>query len=213
MSSLLFNLNIFELTSYFSRCLLCLGALLSGMASASSETYEIKMNSITINGPQVKNSLEYLEGTELTVTCGYAYEPPIYCEKSPKQQWTIGFFVDGKRMESRVGIWPTKTSPIGVKRGGPACFSKFLVNFKWKSQKGPHNVRCVLNDNGGIVGDSLSNNRMDKKIMVRAGIKSQLLKRKETVVSKEQPLRLVKGHSHLIIKSKAKKEQQDSKNK
>ncbi len=179
----------------------------SNMASASELTYEVKMDGISINGSKILNSLEYAEHAKLTVSCIYSYLKPFSCATKEVERWTIGFYVDGKKMHSQKGIWPAKSSAIGVKNGQPSCLAKFMTTFKWKAVVGPHVLRCVLNENHKIKGDIIGNNRLDKNVMIRP----LKLNKNTSHSSKINKLTVEKeamtGHSQLVIKSGSKKKQ------
>lgn len=172
---------------------------------ASKRLYEVKMDKVSINGPKVVNSLEYKENASLSVSCGYSYLKPYFCDAKEYDQWFVGFYVDGKKMGSKAGIWPARTSSLGKKRGGPPCITKFMTSFKWTAQKGPHVIRCVLNENRKITGDKANNNQLERKLMVRKA--SVTLGKKAQIKTKKQaePQESILDHSHLVVKSGTKK--------
>ena len=194
-----------ENTASFNLVTIFLLSLSSNTASASKIAYEVQMDKISIHGPQILNSLEYEEHTNLSISCSYSYLKPYSCAKKELDKWTIGFYVDGKKMDSNKGIWPAKSSAIGLKKGQPACLARFMTSFKWKTVAGPHVLRCVLNENYKIAGDVSNNNRLDKKILIRKV--SSIIREKTSATAKEidKPKESITGHSHLVIKSGSKK--------
>jgi len=180
-------------------------AIASDRVLASGIAYEVQMDRISIYGPQISNSLEYEEHAKLSISCNYSYLKPYSCAKKELGQWTIGFYVDGKKMESKKGIWPAKSSAIGMKNGQPSCLAKFMTSFRWKSVVGPHVMRCVLNENHKMSGDVSNNNRLDKKIMIRKASSMAQKKNPAALKKLDKPKESITGHSHLVIKSGSKK--------
>jgi hypothetical protein len=183
-------------------------SLVSDLAWGSRIAYEVQIDKILVYGPQVSNSLEYEEYANLSISCTYSYLKPYSCANKEREKWTIGFYVDGKKMDTKKGIWPAKSSAIGVKQGQPQCLARFMTSFNWKTTAGPHVLRCVLNENREITGDVTNNNRRDKKIMVRKGGHFNSLTNKKAPKKNEEQTESIRGHSHLVIKSGTKKKQQ-----
>ncbi len=172
---------------------------------ASKRPYEVKMDNVSINGSKIVNSLEYKEDTPLSISCGYSYLKPYFCDIKESDQWVVGFYVDGKKLATKAGIWPAKTSSLGQKRGAPSCITSFMTSFTWKAQKGPHVMRCVLNENRKITGDRTNNNQLERKVMVRKG-QLEVHKNESTTTKKRLKIpSAIPDHSRLVIKSGTKK--------
>ena len=188
---------------------LCFLLLAPNLVLASKFAYEVQMDKISVHGSQISNSLEYEEYASLSISCTYSYLKPYSCAEKERDKWTIGFYVDGKKMGSKTGIWPARSSVIGVKNGQPPCLARFMTLFKWKSTAGPHVLRCVINENQKIMRDMSNNNRLEKKVMVRKGeYVSKSTKAKASVEIKTQ-VESIKGHSQLVIKSGTKKKNEE----
>jgi len=177
----------------------------SANLGASKRAYEVKMDNVSINGDKIAHSLEYKEHASLYVSCGYSYLKPHFCDSKKKERWLVSFYVDGKKMASKAGIWPAKATSLGRNSGSSTCLTKFMTSFKWTAQKGPHVMRCVLNENRQITGDKANNNLLERTIMVRKG---QVVTHQNQPVTAEKSQELtlpIPAHSRLVIKSGTKK--------
>jgi len=54
--------------------------------------------------------------------------------------WTIGFYVDGRKVAIKKGDWARPSTALDGAIGASSCHLEGHASIKWKAVKGPHKL-------------------------------------------------------------------------
>jgi hypothetical protein len=101
-------------------------------------------------------STHFQTGDLIAIKCRYDFTGSETKDMIAKRrQWTIGLYLDGQKIGTQVGTWPT-----------PNTINQFEAAFTWQATAGLHTVLCVVNDNGAMTETSTQDDRRSVSIDV-----------------------------------------------
>lgn len=133
------------------------------------------------------NQSKFKQGDKVRVECDYKFN--VTDVKKETGKWTIGLYVDNKKIGNFAGIWPV----YHVHHSSTLFSSSVSYSYDnmqsdvvadWTATPGNHRVRCVLNDNHFLNDTKPGNNVKTRMIKVPIQLHAMNMK----PISRKKPL-------------------------